>query len=471
MKKPSKDEILELNIKDIGFEGKGIARTGDDFVVFVNNTVPGDIVKARIKKVKKNLAEASLIEIVKNSGYRVTPKCSYFGTCNGCKMQNADYYFQLEMKRNTVKNAFERIGGFENVNVPAVLGSENIYYYRNKLEFSFSNNRWLTEADMGIAEDKNFALGFHMPGFIDKVLDINDCSLQSEISNKILNLTRDFFKLKGETIYTTKTHTGYLRYLVIRQSAFTNDLMVNLITYDENNKLISEYSDLIKKEAPGITTFVNSISTSKSQVAQADYFNTIFGNGYINEKNGNYLFKITPFSFFQTNSTQAKALFDTVIRLAEFKKEENVLDLYCGTGAISIYISNYVNKILGVELSEESIQMAKENAKLNNVRNCEFISSDAKEFLADSLSANEGNLNSYNTVIIDPPRSGIHPKSAEYILALEPKKIIYVSCNPATQARDIKLLESKYNISAMQPVDMFPHTFHIENVVRLDFKN
>ena len=470
MEKPAKNDILELEIQDLGFEGKGIARTSGDFVVFVNNAVPGDTVKAKIKKVRKKYAEASVVEILNKSGHRTTPECSYFAACNGCKMQNTDYNFQLEMKGKSVKNAFERIGGFENTDIPRVIGSENIYFYRNKLEFSFSNQRWLTEADMGKTEDKNFALGFHMPGFIDKVLDIESCFLQSELSNKILNLTRDFFKERNETIYTTKTHSGYLRYLVIRRSSFTKDLMVNLITHNENKTLISEYADTLKKEVPEITTFVNSISTAKSQVAQADYFNTIFGNGFINEKIGEYSFKIKPFSFFQTNSTQAKALFDAVIKLGEFSKDENVLDLYCGTGAISIYISEYVKNILGVELSEESIQMAKENAALNNVRNCEFVSSDVKEYLANHDLPDSRFRGNDITIILDPPRSGIHPKSAEYILALEPKKIIYVSCNPATQARDIKLLEEKYNITAMQPVDMFPHTFHIENVARLDKK-
>jgi len=244
--------------------------------------------------------------------------------------------------------------------------------------------------------------------------------------------------------------------------------MVNLITHNENEALISEYADLLKNEVPEATTFINSISTSKSQVAQADYFNAIFGNGFINEKIGNYSFKITPFSFFQTNSTQAKALFDAVIKLGKFGKEENVLDLYCGTGAISIYISGFVKNILGVELSEESIQMARENAEINNASNCEFISSDVKEYLTAFITAEAGISTSFDAVILDPPRSGIHPKSAEYILALEPKKIIYVSCNPSTQARDIKLLDEKYIITAIQPVDMFPHTFHIENVVRLD---
>ncbi len=257
--------------------------------------------------------------------------------------------------------------------------------------------------------------------------------------------------------------------------------MVILITYDENNELISEYSEKLKKEAPEITTFINMISKSKAQVAQGDYFNTIFGSGYITEKIGSYSFKITPSSFFQTNSLQAKTLFDTVLNLGKFNKNESVLDLYCGAGAISLYISEFVKNVFGVEMNEEAIIMAKENAEMNNVNNCEFVSSDVKEYLY-MLTSNvipvpsqgrdklqQGNAD-FDVVILDPPRSGIHPKAAEYILQLEPEKIIYVSCNPATQARDIKLLEEKYKITEMQPVDMFPHTFHIENVVRLDRK-
>lgn len=474
MAKPEKDEILELDITGIGFEGKGISRTNNDFVVFVNNSVPGDTVRAKIKKIKKNYAEAKLIEVLKKSDHRTAPECEYFGICNGCKMQNVNYNFQLELKRKSVTDSFERIGGFTNIEVPPATGSENIYYYRNKLEFSFSSQRWLTEADKENPVNKDFALGFHMPGFIDKVIDINKCLLQSELSNRILNITGDFFREKGESIYSTFTHSGYLRYLVIRQSACTKDLMVILITHEEKPGLISQYAELLKKDAPEVTTFVNMISRTKAQVAQGDYFNVIFGNGFITEKIGDYSFKITPSSFFQTNSLQAKTLFDAVLELGKFGGGENVLDLYCGTGAISLYISRYVKSILGVEMNDEAIQMAKENAELNNVTNCEFVSSDVKEYLSNLSStvipAKAGIRKTYDYIILDPPRSGIHPKSAEYILQLEPDKIIYVSCNPSTQARDVKLLSEKYKITAMQPVDMFPHTFHIENVVRLDRK-
>jgi 23S rRNA (uracil1939-C5)-methyltransferase len=466
---PQKDEILELTVKDLSFEGKGVARTFSDFVVFVNNVIPGDVITAQVRKVKKNYAEAKLIEILAPSVLRAEPQCEYFGTCNGCKMQNLEYARQLEFKRKSVIDSFERIGGFEDLSVPETVGSDDIYYYRNKLEFSFSNSRWLTDDDKDIENvDKSFALGFHIPKFIDKVLDLKKCYLQSELSNKILNLTRDFFKSRKLSIYSTRTHSGYLRYLIIRQSPFTAEIMVNLITSEEKQNLIYEFADELKKEIPEVTTFINTISTSKAQVAAGEKSIDIFGDGVITEQVGKYRFIISPMSFFQTNTLQAKKLFDTALKLANFTGKENVLDLYCGCGAISLYISDYVNKVMGVELNNESILSAHENAELNGVKNCDFVSYDVKDYLG--IIKNEL-LIRYDTFVIDPPRSGIHSKAAEYILEYGPDKIIYVSCNPATQARDIKLLAEKYNITAIQPVDMFPHTFHVENVVRLDLKN
>jgi 23S rRNA (uracil1939-C5)-methyltransferase len=470
----NRNDVVDLDITDIGFEGKGIARINGEFVVFVEGGVPGDKVRARIKKVKKKFAEAVAEEILEKSEHRTTPECIHFGTCNGCKIQNIDYPYQLQIKRQNVVNAFERIGGFKDFEVPPVIGSEDIYFYRNKLEYSFSNDRWLTEKDVGSDNaHKSFALGFHMPGFIDKVVDINDCRLQSELSNLVLNSTRDFFKLKGETIYSTRTHEGYLRYLIIRQSANTNDVMINLVTSSEKNKLINEYAEMIFKETIKLDakhsapTVINTISTTKGQAAKSDYCNVVAGKGYIEEMLGKYVFKITPFSFFQTNTIQCEKLFNSVIELGKFDKSENVLDLYCGCGAISLYISEYVHKVFGIELSQDSIMMAHENAEINKVNNCDFAAYDVKDYLAIILNEK---TSKYDTIILDPPRSGIHPKAAEFLLEYAAKKIIYVSCNPTTQARDIKLLADKYDITAMQPVDMFPHTFHIENVVRLDLK-
>lgn len=467
MEKPRRDDELLLEIVDLGFEGKGIGKINGNLAVFVPNTVPGDRIRAKVKKTKKKLIEAELIEIVTESPDRVRPECKYFGTCNGCKMQNLKYEKQLELKRQSVINAFERIGGFTGLEIPRVIGSDNIYYYRNKLEFSFSNSRWLTREDMENENaDKSFALGYHMPGFIDKILDINSCLLESEISNRILNLSREFFKSRNISIYSTRTHSGYLRFLTIRQSPNTGDLMVNLITHTEDNGLIGEYSNILRTTIPEISTLINSISSSKAQVAQADYSNIIFGKGFIEETLGKYRFKITPNSFFQTNSLQCKTLFDYIIEFSEFNKNENVLDLYCGCGAISIYISEHVKNVTGVELNPESIEMAKENAGLNGVDNCEFFSSDVREFLKKSDIAE----NRYDTIIVDPPRSGLHPDVVKSIIEYSPEKIIYVSCNPTTQARDLEMMSENYKITKIQPVDMFPHTFHIENVVRLDKK-
>lgn len=464
----NKNDKLKLKISAMTSDGRGIARTDTDFVIFVNHAIPGDLVNAVIKRKGRNFAEASITDIVEVSPYRILPECSHFGICNGCKLQNTKYEYQLELKRQNVKDAFERIGGFIDQPIPDVIGSDNTYFYRNKIEFSFSNNRWLTIEDLHAnVTDKHFALGFHMPNYIDKVLDITKCYLQSDASNKILNFTRDFFKIRNETIYSTKTHTGYLRYLVIRQSSTTNEILVNLITSYENNELIREYSEFLKKEIPLVTTLVNSVSTIKAQVAQGDFSVTIFGDDYITECIDYFKFKITPGSFFQTNSLQTKKLFDYIIKLANFSKNDEVLDLYCGAGAISIFISASVDHVTGVELSDESIVNARENCELNQIKNCEFISFDVKDYLRSLINSESKR---YNIFILDPPRSGLHPKAIEYINQYKPNKIIYVSCNPSTQARDVKLLSEKYNITAIQPVDMFPQTFHIENIVRLGLK-
>ncbi len=476
MDRPKRDEIYEVTIDDIGAEGSGIGRIGGEFVVFVPGTVPGDKVKAIIKKTKKNFAQSNLESIVSPSENRVEPECEYFSSCNGCKMQNINYSKQLEIKRKIVLDSFERIGGFSDIEIPGVLGSENIYFYRNKLEFSFSNDRWLTDKDMDSPiADKTFALGYHIPGFIDKILDIRKCYLQSDVSSRILNFTRVYFKERNTSIYSSKIHSGYLRFLVIRQSANTSDLMVNLITFSEEPELIREYSEGLKREVPEVSTIINAISTSRAQVANAETQNVVYGKGFIEEIIGKYKFKITPGSFFQTNSKQCEKLFEQIVKLGDFTNDEHLLDLYCGCGAISLYVSGLVKSVHGVELSRESIEMADTNASINGVTNCSFMAMDVKDYLAVLSSPEteipEGKLiNKFDTFILDPPRSGIHPKAAEYILKYKPKKIIYVSCNPATQARDLQLLSGKYSISSVQPVDMFPHTFHIENVVRLDLK-
>ncbi|MFA5011531.1 MAG: 23S rRNA (uracil(1939)-C(5))-methyltransferase RlmD [Ignavibacteria bacterium] len=461
-----KNQEIELKIESLNSEGMGVARVGEGFVVFCKDALPGDEVTAKIRKVKKNYAEAIAININKESPHRVKPRCKHFGVCGGCKVQNYSYDKQAEYKTDAVRNAFDKIGGIKDLTISPAIKSDNEYYYRNKMEFSFSDEKWLTNLDEN-KEKENFAVGFHLPRFHTKILDIEECFLQSEVTSNILNHARRFFKERGVSVYTTKTHSGYLRFLIVRECKRTDDLMVNLITYDYNEVLMNEYTEEMKKEFPLVTTLINSFTQKKAQVAFAEDVKILYGNGYITEKliggSKEYLFKISPNSFFQTNTLQAEKLYSTATEFGGFTKGDNILDLYCGTGSISIYISEMVNKVKGVELIVESIESARENAKLNGIENAEFEVSDIKDFLLNFKDS------TYNKVILDPPRSGLHPDICEVLSGSDFEKIVYVSCNPVTQARDLSIImnKGKYRIGRVQPVDMFPQTYHVENVVEI----
>lgn len=458
-----KDQILQLTIQGFANEGKSITRY-DDFVIFVDNGVPGDTAEIVIYKIKKNYALGKVLKIITPSSLRVTPRCKYFGICGGCKWQNLNYDSQIEFKRQNVIDSLERIGQIPNPNVNKAIGSPLLFYFRNKMEFSFSDKRWLLEEEKDNPEkDASFALGLHIPERFDKVLDIDECFLQSETSNKILNLTRKFSKENKLDVYSTKTHVGYLRNLVIREGKHTNDLMVNLVTYEERPELMKRYSDLLVSSIPEITTIVNSITKRKSQVAVGEYSKILFGPGLINEKIGKYTFQISPDSFFQTNTLGTEKLYSVVEKFLDGKKYSTILDLYCGAGTISLFISAYADKILGFELVEDAIADANINAKINGINNCEFICGDLKDKIVNDLPKPE-------VIILDPPRNGVHEKVLAEILKLSPEKVIYVSCNPQTQARDLLILKEKYEIREIQPVDMFPHTMHMENVIKLELK-
>jgi 23S rRNA (uracil1939-C5)-methyltransferase len=464
-----KNTELTLEISALSSEGKGIAKVEEQFVVFVEHALPGDKVLANITRKKSNYAEARIIEILSPSPWRVKPDCEHFGVCGGCKLQNLDYEKQIEYKTDNVKNALRRIGGFTDVDIPLAIKCDSPFYYRNKMEFSFSDDKWLEVADKEKPRE-NFALGLHVPKFHSKIIDINKCFLQSEISNGILNFTRNYFKTKNISIYSTHTHSGFLRFLIIRQSMNVNALMVNIMTYAFDKDLIEKYARLLIAEFPQITTVVNSTTDSKAQVAFAQKTHTLFGSGFITEKlfpenysGFNPEFKISPNSFFQTNTNQIGKLYSAAAEFAELKKEDNVLDLYCGAGTIAIYISDKVNKVLGVELIPDAIENANENLGLNKTRNVSFVTSDIKDFLSGNK------YGDFNKVILDPPRSGLHPDICEVLSVSHFEKIIYVSCNPGTQSRDLKLICGKENfkVDNVQPVDMFPQTYHIENVVSL----
>ncbi len=465
-----KGEEIILRIESMAFEGKAIARN-NGLVVFVRNAVPGDTVRARITGVKRQFIEARTLEVISPSPLRVEPRCAYVGVCGGCKLQEVRYEAQLEFKQRHVKDAFERIGGIAGISIPPTVGADEIFYYRNKMEFSFSDQRWLTAGEIESGEEfsRDFALGLHVAGRFDKVVDIGRCFLQSEISNRILASVREFARERRLMPYSTARHEGFLRFLVVRQSAATGEILVDIVTHAHRPGILGEMTGRLTGDVPEVTTVVNTVNSKKAQVATGEQTHICFGDGTITDRIGGYSFRISAGSFFQTNTRQTERLYSIVGRFADLSKEDIVLDLYCGTGTIGITLSGSVRKVYGIETHPGAIEDAAANAALNGVRNAEFICGDVLEKIR---SRTEWLTSDPTLIVLDPPRSGLHPKAVTEIAAMRVPKIVYVSCNPATQARDLAgFTGAGYTIEGVQPVDMFPHTYHIENVVRLTMKD
>lgn len=475
-----KNDIVEFKIESYAFEGKGIARInqseldhvnvdGDKkYVIFVHNSYPGDFVKAKILKLKKSYGEAKTIEVIKKGDGRVDPVCKHFSVCGGCKQQDLNYEFQVKYKHEQVKVILERIGGFKEFEMLPIVRSDKIYHYRNKMDFSFTPQRWLTVDEIGVDTevDKYFALGFHVPKIYSKVINIEECFLQSDRATEILNFTRDFFKSRGTSIYSTVTNKGYLRNLVLRESFGFDEFMVNLVTFTDEEEIMEEYTKELIKLFPFVSTVINNINLRKAQVAYGDYEKVYHGEGNIYDILGGYKFRISANSFFQTNTLQAKKLYQTAVDFAEFNGNEIVYDLYSGAGTISIFISKKVKEVYGFESVRTAIKDAKNNCKINNIENVKAYEVDLNKSFLPFLEQKK--IKKPNVIIADPPRAGMNPKTVKDILELDPEKIVYVSCNPTTQARDIKLLcEEKYRLVKIQPVDMFPQTYHIESVALL----
>jgi 23S rRNA (uracil1939-C5)-methyltransferase len=482
------DEIV-LRVDDAAFEGRTIGRH-EGFVVFVDGAVPGDTARVRILKSKKSHAEARVVSVEQPSPHRVAPLCRHFGPCGGCKWQHVDYRHQLKFKQQHVVDAFERIGGFTSLNVLPIIGSDDAIFYRNKMEYSFAEKEWLevpppkadpehsenpvsSQSEIGNrklvvseVEPSEIHLGLHVPQRYDKVLEITECLLQSEQSNEILNFVRSFARREKLTVYSSDEDAGYLRFLVIRQSKRTNELMVNLVTFEQRPEIMKQMTRELLQAVPGVTTVVNTINSKRAQIAFGETEKVYAGEGIIHERLGNLLFTISAGSFFQTNTAQAERLYAIARNLAVLKPTDVVWDLYSGTGSIALFISNAVSQVIGVESIGAAVDDAERNARANRITNCSFVLGD----LNDRLTKDTDWIKSHqkpDVMIIDPPRSGMHPKVVEEIQEIAPPRIVYVSCNPATQARDVKLLAGRYEILALQPVDMFPHTYHIENVAQL----
>ena len=458
------DEV-ELAIEKFADRGKSLARL-DGYVVFVPGAVPGDRVRARVFKSKKKYAEARLLDVLEPSPLRTEPRCFYFESCGGCKWQHVAYDAQLAAKRQSVQEALIHHGHLEAVDVRPPLGAASIYFYRNKMEFSFSTHRWLTPKEIatGKAFDTGFALGLHVPGNFYKVLDLDECHLQSELSVEIVNGVREFARMRDWKPWNIRTHEGFLRHLVIRQGAHTGETMVNLVTNGYDRSRMAELAIYLRMELPDVTTFVNAINTGPAQTAYGEAIHTVFGPGVIHDTIGPYHFEIAPNAFFQTNTHQAARLYEVARDFADLRPDDLVYDLYCGAGTISLFVAGHARHVVGVELVKEAVDNARANAAANGVENITFVTGDMLKLFTPDFIEQHGKP---DVLIADPPRAGIHPKVVKQIAKVRPERFVYVSCNPLSQARDIALLADAYTVEAVQPVDLFPHTHHVENVVKL----
>ncbi len=470
--KITKGSEVELQVEKLAFGGKAIAKA-DGFVIFLDHGVPGETVKALITRKKQNYAEARAIgTLLQSRDYR-PPVCAHFGICGGCQWQDISYESQLFWKRAHVVECLGHIAGAGEPEVAPIIASPETAYYRNKMEFTFSDRRWLLaeELEREPGPESLFALGLHVRGFFDKVCNIDSCVLQSEETSAIMREVRQWAAKSGLPAYSIRTHQGFWRFLVIRAAKSTGQVLVHLITSASrgSDRIVDRLSEHVRSKFPRVTTFVHSINNKKSQVAVGDASRNLFGPGFIEErlgdKGGKLCFRISAHSFFQTNTLGALNLYETASRLAAFEGTEKVWDLYCGTGSIGLYIASRVKSVIGIELVEEAVRDAHENCRINNIGNCSFLAGDLKDTIGKALERGRPDV-----AIVDPPRAGMHPKVVKTLLEILPERIIAVSCNPASLARDAALLIEAYNIAEVQPIDLFPHTPHVECIIRFDRK-
>lgn len=466
MARKKKDIILEnVRIESVAAEGKALAKV-DGAVLFVPFAVPGDIVDVKVTKKKKNYMEGYILRLVTPSEHRIEPFCSHFGICGGCKWQPLPYPMQLQAKQQQVYDQLVRIGHLDVPEISPIVPSDETVYYRNKLEFTFSDRRWIyqDEDPDGLSPAQRCGLGFHVGRFFDKVLDIKHCYLQKDPSNQIRLFIKEYAVSHGLPFFNIREHTGFLRNMFIR-SAEAGDIMLIICFYHEDAEARTALLDAVSEAFPQISSLYYVIN-GKANDSVADQECILYkGDEAIYEHMEGLRFKIGPKSFYQTNTRQAFKLYSVAREFAGLTGEETVYDLYTGTGTIAQFVSSKARKVIGIEYVPEAIRDARENALANGITNCEFFAGDMKDILTDSFVSQHGRP---DVVILDPPRAGIHPDVAQVILNAEPERIVYVSCNPASQARDLAILCSRYRITAVRPVDMFPHTHHVENVVRLD---
>lgn len=462
--------LEKVEIIDAGAEGKAVARV-ENRVVFIPFGVPGDVVDVQVVSKKKSFFEGRIIHFHQRSPFRIEPVCEHFGLCGGCRWQNMGYEKQLYFKQKQVKDHFDRIGKFQYPEIRPIIGSDDIFQYRNKLEYTFSNRKWFTSPrpESGLNINTN-GLGFHLPGMFDRIIDIEQCHLQAEPTNKIRLAARDYALEKGLSFYDVKTWEGLLRNLIVRNT-LTGELMVIVVFKEDETQIIYDLLGFLKDGFPEITSLMYVINPKRNDDISDLDIRLFHGKPYLIEAlpaydraNPDLRFKIAPVSFFQVNVRQAARLYRIATEMADFKGHETVYDLYSGTGTIACYVAEYVKKVVGIEYIDSAITDSYENANLNGVSNAAFHAGD----IAKVLNREFFEANGYpDMVITDPPRNGMHEKVVQQIIEARPEKVVYISCNPATQARDIQLMSDSYRIDAVQPVDMFPHTQHVENICLL----
>ncbi|MDE6268038.1 MAG: 23S rRNA (uracil(1939)-C(5))-methyltransferase RlmD [Muribaculaceae bacterium] len=466
-KKKELPVITDVEIADVAAEGKSVARV-DGKVVFIPFGAPGDVADVKIDRKRSSWSEGHIVELKKTSALRVEPKCEHFGTCGGCKWQHLPYDFQIKCKQQQVTDALERIAKIPLPEISPILGSEQIWEYRNKMEYTFSNKSWLTfeQLSSGAEFPDRDAAGFHIPGAFDKVLDIKACHLQDDLGNRLRLFVKAWGKENGQTFYDLRAQTGFLRTMMIR-IASTGEVMLVMVVGEENPEAINKLMKALKENFPEITSLNYVVNTKQNDTfGDLDVVNC-HGKPYIEEEMEGLKFRVGPKSFYQTNSRQAYRLYCVARDFANLKGDELVYDLYTGTGTIANFVARKCRKVIGIEYVPEAIEDAKVNSAVNGIENTEFLAGDMKDVLTDDFIAEKGRP---DVMIVDPPRAGMHQDVVDVILNAEPKRIVYVSCNPATQARDLALLHAKYDVEAVQPVDMFPHTHHVENVVALSLR-
>lgn len=458
-----KGESVEIEVEKVAFGGRGIARR-HGFVLFVRGGLPGDRVLARVYRKKKDFAEARVLEVLSPSPDRIDPPCPYTGACGGCQWQHARYPRQLVYKTALVREFIGQLPGLSGAVVRDTIPSERQLGYRNKMEFSFSDRRWFLQGELHRkAQEGGFALGLHVPGTFDKVLDVDACLLQRPEGNRILRTVKTFARQSGLPAYGLKTHQGFWRFLALRHSAALDRWLVNIITREENPGVLHALADLVRERHPGVIAVVHNPTRRLAAVAVGEREIVLSGQEALLDRLGPFTFRVSANSFFQTNPPVAERIYAQVLAFAEPSGHEEVLDLYSGTGTIPIYLSRAVGRVTGIEISEPAVRDAAQNCRENGIDNCRFLCGDIRQRLSEIPSKPD-------LVIIDPPRAGMHPAVTEQVAALAAPKVIYVSCNPATLARDLAVLTRDYELAAVQPFDMFPHTYHVEAVALLRLK-